>query len=105
MTPEQRKCVAEVIYPSMSAEICGERIFFDDCWDDRWHPSFTGDLHQRSQALAVVEWLMNAIEALDFSGAKISQMKMYELFTDVGLFVKAKDIESLLSLVLELSDE
>lgn len=109
MTPEQRKRVAELttgekwrieewrpVNPEYNCyhiiaekAVCSRLIF--------WDPKFDGDERQRSQALAVAE---KAAELID---------QYHEedwLDANAGLvgMIKRKDMETLLSLVLELSE-
>lgn len=108
MTPEQRKRVAELC-TEKEWETCEYKPGFtqirhyyeprDVFNPDIWAPSFGSQDWQRSQALAVVEWIRDKLPVITaFPDDRAISIKYESAF-------KSRDIESLLSLVLELSDD
>lgn len=103
MTPEQRKRVAETITKRPHKIADGSVFCTFPSWSDYiyWIPSFTGTPEQRSQALAVVEWIANEIDQLPLDAEPNKRIRRIEF----QQAIRFKDTEYLLSLALELSDE
>lgn len=98
MTPEQRARIArevtgddwQVINWGV-ADYVGTRS-----GTGTWDPDFNGDSEDRLQALALVEWLADRIEALPAGHRRFS--KMDELL----IAINKRDLPALLQLALEL---
>lgn len=111
MTPEQRKRVAEIVtdrewkvvpWRPVNPEYNRDMIMLDGKagWnqDREWSPDFKGEDWQRSQALAVMEWISDKI----VNDVPADEEEMDSLA--VLNYIEKKNIESLLRFVLELSD-
>lgn len=112
MTPEQRKRAAEIVtgkehavkpwrpvnpehnkdYIVLAEPASGGGTIY-------WSPKFHGQDYQRSQALAVVEWIANKITDPKNDGA-------FHVSHDTSLvsMIAARNIDELLEVVLEICD-
>jgi hypothetical protein len=69
-----------------------------------FQPSFTNGAHYRSQALAIVEWLIAKIwkDYVDYND--LGEYWLFAKIGPIGLAVKDKDIHALSRMVLEIGE-